>query len=146
MTDREQFVVSPRLFDHSLLSASTSVDIFDVLLSSSFILFVSSLRLFQNLSGARIIEMAWNRILFSRCWVVSLASSLVVVAVSPQKILQMSQEVQPMASLTWPSPRTSVTSQEKFDLRFSKFLLSVFKNPKTWTGEKRFKRVGHEQL
>ena len=46
----------------------------------------------------------------SRCWVASLASSLVVVAVSPQKILQMSREVQPMASSTWPSPRT----QEKY--------------------------------
>ena len=41
----------------------------------------------------------------SRCWVVWPASSPVVVVASLQRILQMFHTVQPMASLTWLSPR-----------------------------------------
>ena len=108
---RRAVVVSPRVFDHSLQSASTS-DIYDVFICVSFIFFHTSrfsTFLSQTLSGSfRIFQvresLKWCEFAHSgdtsRCWVVSLASSLVVVAVSPQKFLQMSQEVQPMASLT----------------------------------------------
>ena len=77
MTDRA-VVVSPRLFDHSLLSASTSVDIFDVLLSSSFILFVSllgSFRIFQARESLKWREIAsfspgagWSHLLHHWWW------------------------------------------------------------------------------
>lgn len=70
--------MSPRLFDHSLLSASTSVDIFDVLLSSSFILFVSllgSFRIFQARESLKWREIAsfspgagWSHLLHHWWW------------------------------------------------------------------------------